>query len=374
VLRPVSIGCKLVRVDLPDFLAAARTLLAIESTAEHPDRLHDALRFVIDYVGPGFRTRRFESAGKPSALLWTGDRPRFRVLLNAHLDVVPAEPALFEPRLDGDRLLARGAQDMKLSGLVLAHVFRELRLPGVALQLVTDEEVGGRNGTGHQVEHGVTADFVIIGEHSGLCLVADSKGLLRARVRATGRGAHGAYPWLGENALLKITRAVDRLVSRYPVPAEAAWRTTVNVASISTPNLAHNQVPASAEAWLDVRFPAEEADGLEASLRGLCESEPGVEFVLEHLDAPHHTDHDLPDVVRLRQAARGQGYSGDFLYKHGAGDGRYYARIGVPAVVFGVGGDGQHGPHEYADLTTVEPYERALTDFLLAVRDTAPKV
>jgi succinyl-diaminopimelate desuccinylase len=33
-------------------------------------------------------------------------------------------------------------------------------------------------------------------------------------------------------------------------------------------------------------------------------------------------------------------------------------------VAFGVGGSGQHGPDEYADLTTVVPYYRALRGFL----------
>ena len=59
----------------------------------------------------------------------------------------------------GDRLYARGAQDMKVSALVQAQVFRELaaRLPyPLALQLVADEEVGGRDGTLHQLEQGVT--------------------------------------------------------------------------------------------------------------------------------------------------------------------------------------------------------------------------
>jgi len=50
--------------------------------------------------------------------------------------------------------------------------------------------------------------------------------------------------------------------------------------------------------------------------------------------------------------------------KHGAADGRFYYQRGVDAVIFGVGGDGQHGPDEYADTTIIAPYYQALTDFL----------
>jgi succinyl-diaminopimelate desuccinylase len=66
----------------------------------------------------------------------------------------------------------------------------------------------------------------------------------------------------------------------------------------------------------------------------------------------------------LRRAAQGQGYPADFLYKHGASDGGFYSGRGIPAVAFGVGGSGQHGPEEYAEVSTIEPYHRALTEFL----------
>ena len=52
------------------------------------------------------------------------------------------------------------------------------------------------------------------------------------------------------------------------------------------------------------------------------------------------------------------------MRKHGAADGRFYYQRGVDAVIFGVGGDGQHGPDEYADTTIIAPYYQALTDFL----------
>jgi succinyl-diaminopimelate desuccinylase len=80
-------------METEPFLAAASELLAMPSTADRPDELRRALNFVVDFVGPGFTVERFESGGKPSALIYReGERPRFRVILNAHLDVVPAPP------------------------------------------------------------------------------------------------------------------------------------------------------------------------------------------------------------------------------------------------------------------------------------------
>ncbi|ONI86526.1 peptidase M20 [Actinosynnema sp. ALI-1.44] len=355
-----------------DLLTPATDLLAIPSTADRPDELRRALDFVLDFVGPGFTVERFESNGKPSALLYSGRRRRFPVILNGHLDVVPGRADQFVPRVDGDRLYARGAQDMKISALVEALVFRELghRVP-IALQLVTDEEVGGRDGTKFQLDQGVTGDFVIIGEQSGLRLVTESKGILGANLRASGRTGHSAYPWIGDNAVLKLMRSIENLLDRYPVPDEEAWRTTVNVARIETPNTARNQVPAQAEAWLDIRFPAQDTDldgrteaEITEYLRGFCE--PGVTPQVIYADPPHKADRARPEVVALQQAARDQGYDGDFLIKHGAADGRFYYQRGIDAVIFGIGGDGLHGPQEYADITTIEPFHRALTDFLLS--------
>ena len=365
-------------MDLDGFLAVAVDLLGVQSTADRPEMLRLAVDRVVDFVGPGFHVERFESNGKPSALVYAhrfhdgAGRPEFRVILNAHLDVVPGEPGQFRPHRDGDRLYARGAQDMKVSALAQAQVFRETAtsLPyPLALQLVADEEVGGADGTLHQIQQGVTGAFVVIGEHSRLNIVADSKGQVQAKLRANGRAGHGAYPWLGDNALLKLVNTITRLMARYPAATEEVWRTTVNLANLSTPNRAFNQIPAGAEAWLDIRFPTEDADFNGRTLQEITEHlqtfcEPGVAVSLDQYDAPQHADHDRPEVKGLRRAAQGQGYPADFLYKHGASDGGFYSARGIAAVAFGVGGSGQHGPEEYAEISTIVPYHRALTEFL----------
>ncbi len=356
-------------MNVDALLDAAAALIAIPSTADRPADLGRALEFVIGRAGPGVTVERFSSRGKPSALLYAG-RPRhdFRIILNAHLDVVPAAPAQFRARRAGDRLYGRGAQDMKVAALVLTQVFRELAadLPyPLGLQLVTDEEVGGHDGTAHQIERGVTAGFVVIGEQSGLRVVTESKGLLQVRLRAAGVAAHAAYPWLGDNALRTLGAAVDRLLARYPVPTAEQWVTTVNVARISTSNAAVNQVPADATAWLDIRYPPEDTTfagrtpaEVTAALRALTGDR--VEVLVDALAAPHHADPARAEVRLLRR--------GDLLRKHGAADGRFYSARGVDAVIFGPGGAGQHGPDEYADITTIAPYHRALVEFLHAVR------
>ncbi|GAB2603270.1 peptidase M20 [Paractinoplanes abujensis] len=362
--------------ELRELVERASRLIAIPSTADRPEELTRALDFVLDEVGPGFITRRFIANGKPSALVHPPGAETFPVILNAHLDVVPAAPEQFVPRVEGDRLYGRGAQDMKVAALIMADVFRELapRLDfPIALQLVTDEEVGGADGTAHQIAQGVRAGFVVIGEQSRLRVVNESRGLAHVRLTATGRAAHAAYPWLGENALVTVMNATNELLRRYPVPGDEVWRTTVNVARIDTPNTAVNQVPAEASAWLDIRFPAEDEDWqsteqIEARLGELT----GVAAKVEALGHPHHADPDGAEVKLLQRAAREAGFAGSLLAKHGAADGRHYSAVGVDAVIFGPGGDGQHGAGEFADLTTLTPYGKALAGFLRSLSPRWP--
>jgi len=273
------------------------------------------------------------------------------------------------------RLYARGADDMKVSALVQACIFRELapRLPyPIALQLVTDEEVGGRDGTLHQLNQGVSADFVIIGEGSGLDVITDSRGIAAVTLRAMGRSGHSAYPWRGDNALVRLLRSVDRILDAYPVPAEEAWQTTVNLARIATPNQTRNQIPSLAWAWLDIRFPPEDknlngqtSEQITAFLGNFCE--PGVTAVIDSAEPAHHVDRGRAEVLLLQQAARSQGYDANFTRMYGSADGRFYQQCGMDAVIFGVSGDGQHSDDEYVDISSITPYYQALTDFLIAL-------
>jgi succinyl-diaminopimelate desuccinylase len=357
-----------------DLAARIAELIAIRSTADRPDELRRALDFVVREAGPGFEVRGFVANGKPSALLHRpGDPGPYRLILNAHLDVVPAAADQFAPRRDGDRLHGRGAHDMKAAALVLTGAFRELAgvLPyPIALQLVTDEEIGGADGTGHQLAEGVRAGFVIIGEQSGLRVVTESKGICQARLTTSGRAAHAAYPWLGANALQSLTTALDRLLARYPLPAAEAWTTTVNVARIDTPNRAVNQVPDAATAWLDIRYPAGDPDfagRTPAEVATHLSAVTGVPAEVDALGAPHRADPESTEVHLLRAAIQQTGHDAGLLRKHGAADGRYYHALGIDAVIFGPGGDGQHGPAEWVDLRTLRPYHEALVTFLTAL-------
>ena len=57
-----------------------------------------------------------------------------------------------------------------------------------------------------------------------------------------------------------------------------------------------------------------------------------------------------------------------------SGDGRFYGGLGIEAVAFGVGGQGQHGAGEYAEISTIGPYYRALRQFLHSDQNPSSRV
>src|SRR5258707_12113366 len=98
-------------MDAELFLTRACELLAIPSVSDQPGELRRALDYVLDFVGPGFTVERFESGGKPSALVYPGPGRRdFHVILNAHLAVVPAPPGQSRPPRAGSPPSAAAAQ------------------------------------------------------------------------------------------------------------------------------------------------------------------------------------------------------------------------------------------------------------------------
>ena len=133
-------------------------------------------------------------------------RPKkFKIILNAHLDVVSGREEQYKPYEKDGKLFGRGAIDMKGAAAVEILVFKEVAKRvsyPLALQLVTDEEIGGFCGTKYQIEKGVRADFVIAGEPTDFGVNNKAKGIIWLKIKTKGKSAHGAYPWRGKNALL----------------------------------------------------------------------------------------------------------------------------------------------------------------------------
>ena len=290
------------------------------------------------------------------------------VLLHGHVDVVPGRAEQFEPRLDGDRLYGRGAYDMKgaLAALLLAIAdLREQDGVRVRLGIVPDEESEEEVERGGDllVEEGFIGDFAITGEPTDMHVGVAAKGVVAMRLRVEGRAAHGATPWLGENAIL---RAIDvfRAIQSLPFASRSSElfdRPSINLGRILGGD-ALNKVPDTCFIDVDVRYlPEQDPEAILDEVRGI----PGAAVVSTFSRPPAHVDPDSPFVRALCEAtAQHTDDETTSVGRDGASDAVSFLRAGIPAVEFGPLGSGHHGPEEWVSVTSLASYRRTIVDFV----------
>jgi succinyl-diaminopimelate desuccinylase len=290
------------------------------------------------------------------------------VVLHGHLDVVPGLPGQFEPVLDGDRLIGRGAYDMKGGLAAMMCALKDLEHQDqvrVRLICVPDEESEELDlrSTDAVVRGGFGGDFAITGEPTDLHIGVEAKGVLAMRVEVHGRSAHGSTPWLGDNAVLK---AIDvfRAIESLPFSRESSElfdRPSINLGRIHGGD-ALNKVPDRCQMAVDIRYlPGQDPEEILAQVRAI----PEVQVTRTFVHPPVTVARDDVYVRALRDAVS-RSISGEVLSvgRDGASDAAAFLSAGVPAVEFGPTGAGHHGPDEWVSVFSLARYRRALGDFV----------
>lgn len=360
-------------IPIDEIVDLAQELIKIPSIAGDTGKAVEVLQYIEKQL-PDSNFTAYASAGIPS-LLYSNRGPhekKFKVLFNAHLDVVPAAPNQFVPYIKDGRIYGRGAYDMKAASAVKLILFRELAddLPyPIALQFTTDEELGGLNGTAYQVKQGVRSDFVITGEcGSNFGIVHEAKGMLHLKLIAKGKSSHSAYPWNGENAIVKIYQALSEIYKAYPMPKEPMYRTTLNVTHIQTTNSPkHTMTPDNCEALLDVRYLPQEKKTILQDIQKLLPEGVTTEVVFH--TTPHETDKDSTYIKSLQSIGRNVLHKDlELRQQHATSDARYYSTVNNDAVEFGPVGQGQHYDAEWVDIQSLADYYQILKKFLLSIK------
>ncbi|HEV2403629.1 MAG TPA: M20/M25/M40 family metallo-hydrolase [Candidatus Saccharimonadales bacterium] len=360
-----------------------KQLIAIESTADNPKGLRQAYDFMVDFIKSSGKTitiEPFERNGKSSFLAYRAKtRPKqFDLIFNGHVDVVPGEAQQYKALVKDNKLYGRGVYDMKAAAVIMADIFCQFidKIPfSLALQIVTDEESGGKNGTKLQVvEHGVRADFVIAGDCGRATdtyeIANRAKGAILVEIGFQGQSAHGAYPWRGENAAIKAHRFIQEIHTHYPTPSEHTEASTVTVTGITTKETAHNKTPGAAVVKLDARYTIGDPNlsdrkKFAAFIKNL---DPSAEILTFHdFSPPYYADPKNPSLLRLKAAAEMvEGQEFDLVQRNGSSDARFYGVVGNQACEFGVAGEHQHADNEYVPVKALDDYRETLQRFLQA--------
>jgi succinyl-diaminopimelate desuccinylase len=289
------------------------------------------------------------------------------LVLHGHLDVVPGHAEQFEPRVEGDRLIGRGAYDMKGAlavMLLVTHEMRDQDAVRIRLGIVSDEESETEDNRGSDalVDAGFLGDFAITGEPTDLQIGVQAKGVLAIRLEVSGVAAHGATPWLGDNAVLKAL-AVFRSIESLPFTRQSSDlfdRPSINLGRIWGGD-ALNKVPDTCVIDVDVRFlPEQDPEAILEQVAAL----PDTRVVSTFRRPPAVVSPDSPYVQALGQAAAPHHPERVLsVGRDGASDVVSFLRVGVPAVEFGPVGAGHHGPAEWVSVSSLDSYRKALSGF-----------
>jgi acetylornithine deacetylase len=338
------------------------------------------------------------TAGRYQVVATTPGEGELLLLLNGHMDVVPAEsPQLwtsppFEPARRNGRLYGRGAADMKSGfavGLLALRALREVapdlfaakRLGFVA---VVEEECTGNGALRSVSEHGVIASEVVLLEPTDLGLLVGGVGVMWIDIdiaspagHAHDADAHSSAIELGLRLIDALRQWSEDLGRAEPEPSMASNLNpyALNLGKVQAGDWT-STVPSHATFSVRVGFPRSwMPDKAEAALREVIADfagragfpiQPKVTLtgfrargylldekaaLVRDLSAAHYAAHGVPPAVfSLGSTTDARVYLNDF---------------NVPAVCFGAIAHDMHGIDESVELQSIVDAAKTLARFIL---------
>jgi succinyl-diaminopimelate desuccinylase len=340
--------------------ALTASLVDVPSPSGGEGRLADEIETALQNV-PHLQVQR-----DGDAVLARTDlgRPQ-RVVIAGHLDTVPVADNL-PSRRDGERLFGCGSSDMKSGVAVMLRVAAALAEPRHDVNWLfydNEETDASRNGLGRVARNAadwLKADLAVLMEPTGNRIEAGCQGTLRALVVATGRRAHSARSWLGDNAIHRAGEVLTRLASYEPrrvVIDGCEYREGLNAVRVEG-GVSGNVVPDRCTITVNYRF-APDRDEQQA-----------LDHVREVLD-PFEcvvTDSAPGAMPMLSESATAdfvQTVGGEPVAKLGWTDVARFAQLGIPAVNFGPGDPNvAHTREEYVDVALIVECEDRMRTWL----------
>jgi len=313
-----------------------------------------------------------------------GTWPRLRaareaLLMTPHYDTVPfGKGWKFGPlgaAIHKGRIYGRGASDDKGNCAVGMEALHSLAEDGVRLQrdivfaATADEETGSKLGVIPLLKKGILRPkaALIIDSEEFEAIIAQ-KGLFHCRVQIFGKKAHGAYNWLGVNAIEIAARVINRLkkhqfkYKKHPLLVPP----TKNIGTIRGGDKV-NMVADFCEFALDIRFmPGMKAQGILKEVKSIIARETrDFKVIIDDIQKPYGIDPQHPFVKTYVDTCRKMGFKADLKGSQGATVITFFQDYGIPAFSTGWGSHGViHANDEYAEIKTLYNGARVLEAFI----------
>jgi succinyl-diaminopimelate desuccinylase len=345
-----------------DPVALTTALVDMPSVSGDERALADAVERALRRQAAGYEVLR---SGNAVLARTSGGRPT-RVLLAGHLDTVPIADNLPAHR-DGTRLYGCGTSDMKAGDAMIAHLVATVPDPAHEITCVfydCEEVEAARNGLGRiERDHPewLDADLAVLAEPTGGAVEAGCQGTLRVVVGTTGRRAHSARSWLGDNAIHAAAPVLERL-ARYQARTVdidgCEYREGLQAVRIAG-GVAGNVVPDVCEVTVNFRFAPDRTVGAaEEHVRQVLD---GFELTVTDTAAGA-----LPGLDRAAARAFLTATGTRPRAKYGWTDVSRFAARGVAAVNFGPGDPNlAHTREEYVEVERITECTELLRRYLV---------
>lgn len=351
-----------ITADVVDLTA---TLVDVPSVSGSEKELAD----LVEAALRGYAELEVDRVGD-SVLARTSLRRDERVLLAGHIDTVPIADNV-PSRMDGDLLYGCGTSDMKAGDAVMlalaghfgAAAFANLGYDVTWIFYDNEEVESVKNGLGRiarERRHWLYADLAILMEPTDAQVEAGCQGTLRAVVRTTGRRAHSARSWLGDNAIHNAGEILNRLSAYTPltVPIDGCeYREGLNAVGISG-GVAGNVIPDEAAVTVNFRY---------APNRGTDEAEAHVRAVFDGFDVEivDHAGGALPGLGEPPAANFISAVGVEPTAKFGWTDVARFSAFKIPAINYGPGDPNlAHTREEHVRVDAIRECERVLRGYL----------
>ncbi len=315
----------------------------------------------------GLYTHLYEEQGVYNLYAAPKETKHVRVLLQSHVDVVPAEDQPF--KVTDGRYYGRGTFDMLFAAASYLKFVTDnkekLQDLDFGIFLSGDEEVSGAHGVKHFLDEGYTAEICILpdaGTKLGVLNIA-AKGIYNIRIRISGQSHHGSRPWEGDGAAGKLIQFLAEAQQLFDHSDQE--NTTMTISTLSAGH-ADNQGPKEAEATLDIRY-KDKADlqSIKDSLSELLTTYNG-EVVKELHGDDYQLDMSDPHVTSfIAMYEQQMGKSIETMKAPGSSDARFFSAKNIPVIMLRPEGHGAHGDNEWISINETEKFYQLLSEYIL---------
>ena len=338
--------------------------------------------FVKDYLeAAGLKIKLYEfKKGRTNLVsVMNPGKGKKSLLITPHLDTVPkgsgwrSDP--FSGRIIDNKIFGLGATDCKGNLACAMEALRSLSEEKIALDYTlifaatADEETGSEFGLAPLLKKKILApDAAVVLDSDDFSIIVAQKGLIHVKVSVFGKRAHGAYPWLGENAIDSAVNIIRELKARRFAYKKNRYLKgpTVNVGTIKGGDKV-NIVADWCEFELDFRFlPGMSAkDILKDLRRSVKKYSEKFRIEVNGIQDFFLIKENYSLVESLKKAIFSAGARPLIMGSEGATTISFFQEAKIPAVATGFGCEGcAHTANEYIRVDSLYKGAIALKAFL----------